>query len=121
MARLAQIPVKLNPHDLLRGSTRNVAHLKEDVRGCANTAVATLLGQSMSTFMNNVTEQVYTGGSAVSVWNSRAESRWIDPRAPDAACKPLTSGQGPSASGRTKALLNGSHIRSWKNLYGYTG
>ncbi len=73
---------RLRVHDLRHGSARDIAHLDQSkVYGHASMQVASALGHKMSTFMHDVTEQ-YVGGSDNATWTLRAESGWIDSRAP---------------------------------------
>lgn len=81
----AGVMEKLRPHDLRRGSIRDVSHLKKRGNlGFADAATAASAGHSMKTFMNDVTED-YNGGSNVSIWSLRAESDFRDSRAPKVA------------------------------------
>jgi hypothetical protein len=82
MSIKAKCVVRLRVHDLRYGAARDLAHLPEGaLRGYSNMMVASALGHKMSTFMNDVTEQ-YVGGSEISSWTLRAESDWVDSRAP---------------------------------------
>jgi hypothetical protein len=98
MSVKAKCVARLRVHDLRYGAARDFAHLPAGaLRGYSNMTVASALGHKMSTFMNDVTEQ-YVGGSAVSSWNLRAQSDWVDTRAPrmgstDFVPRPLREGE----------------------------
>lgn len=82
MSVKAKSVVRLRVHDLRHGSARDIAHLDQSkLRGNANMQVASAMGHKMSTFMSDVTER-YVGGSDIATWNLRAESDWVDSRAP---------------------------------------
>ena len=82
MSRQAETVVRLRVHDLRHGAARDLAHLDQrKLRGNASMQVAGALGHRVSTMMHDVTE-MYVSGSDVSTWNLRAESQWVDSRAP---------------------------------------
>lgn len=81
MGRKAKLTVKVAPRDLRRGSAKDIAHLKGEVRGFATPAVAAALGHKISTYMNDVTAS-YVGDSDASIWTLRAESGFKDRKAP---------------------------------------
>jgi hypothetical protein len=66
MGRKAKLTVKVATYDLRRGSAKDIAHLKEEVRGFATPAVAAALGHKVSAYMNDVTAS-YVGDSDASL------------------------------------------------------
>ena len=82
MSLKARVALKTTPQDLRRGSVADLSHLQKGLlRGNATTEVAFAVGHTMATF-NRSTAERYAGGSDVSTWDLRAESTWVDTRAP---------------------------------------
>ena len=81
MGLKARVAAKMTPQDLRRGSVADLAHLPKDLRGKATMAVASDVGHKAPTF-NRGTTDMYAGGSDISTWSTRAESSWVDSRAP---------------------------------------
>jgi hypothetical protein len=90
MGRKAKLTVKVTTHDLRRGSAKDIAHLKEEVRGFATPTVAAALGHKLSAYMNDVTA-LYVGDSDASIWTMRAESGFKDRKAPMVGQSPFVA------------------------------
>jgi hypothetical protein len=82
MSLKARVAGKTTPQDFRRGALADLSHLPKGLlRGNATDEVASAVGHAVGTFNKNVTER-YAGGSDVSTWDLRAESSWVDTRAP---------------------------------------
>lgn len=90
MGRKAKLTVKVATHDLRRGSAKDIAHLKGEIRGFATPTVAAALGHRISSYMKDVTAS-YTGGSDASIWTLRAESGFADRKAPMVGQSPFVA------------------------------
>jgi hypothetical protein len=64
-------------HDLRRGSGRDIANLKEGVKGIATPAVAAALGHTNASHLRGVTSE-YVGAISESTWSKRLRENYRD-------------------------------------------